>query len=114
MKEVVIPEYPVVHYWYEETPWKTPSKRHLRLALLALYKNCYWCGIEMKDYNRKTHEPMPDDMATIDHLISLPERGKGAVVPKVLACNKCNTSRSVHQNPNNPKHRKHRSLDKKT
>lgn len=98
--KVVIEQYPVVNYYYEGTPWKQPSRGELRRALFEEHKNCYWCGVEMVLEVPPPPESLPDNTATIDHLIALPHRGKGAVVPKVLACNKCNIQRSIPQNPN--------------
>lgn len=104
--EVAFDGYPVVSYWYKDRPWKTPRRGLLRLALFKQYPNCYWCGIKMKIYPHIDGEQRKNDMATIDHLKSTVERGKGVRVAKVLACEGCNQARSIFQNPNNRKFHK--------
>ncbi len=59
---------------------------------------CFWCEIEVIDYGpRKEGEPDPLDMATVDHLVSRFFREIGVVVPKVLACAKCNQNRAKNE-----------------
>ena len=103
MKEIFLDGYPVVNYYYKETPWKQPSKGELRLAMMALHPNCYWCGIEVKNHPPILGIKSPSDLGTIDHVIGMAHRGKGGVVPKVIACNRCNIQRSKMQNPNSRK-----------
>ncbi len=107
MIEVETDGYPVVNYWIKDRPWKQPSKRSdLRRAMFALYKNCYFCNIPMTFEPPKQGESQIDTLATIDHLVSLPNRGKGSVVGKVLACHRCNEDRSKGQNPNGKRFKK--------
>lgn len=106
MIEIEIDGYPVVNYWRKDKPWKQANRSHLRRAMFELYKNCYFCNKPMTLDNPPPGEEPPQTMATIDHLISLPNRGKGAVVPKVLSCRRCNEKRSKGQNPNNKRYGK--------
>lgn len=104
MIEFELDGYPVVNYWRKDQPWRQGNKSHLRRAMYALHKNCYFCGIFMTFDPPKMGETHDRTLATIDHLISLPNRGKGAIVPKVLACYDCNEHRSKGQNPNRKKY----------
>lgn len=71
------------------------GRRALKLALLEEYGYCYWCKRLVKDYGaREPGARDPDDMATVDHLVSRYYRKKGDIVDKVLACNKCNQARA--------------------
>lgn len=105
MIEFELDGYPVVNYWRKDQPWRQGNRSHLRRAMYALHKNCYFCNIEMVFEPRPEPQKQPHNLATIDHLISLPNRGKGAVVPKVLSCYSCNAKRSKGQNPNRKKHK---------
>lgn len=93
-----ITEYPVIHW----DSWGGNRRKDLKRALIKKYKVCYWCNVEVVDWVHKDGEPKPPNAGTIDHLIPRAYRGYGKVVPKVLACEKCNTERSNAQNPNNP------------
>lgn len=69
--------------------------RKLKLRYLEIFRRCYWCKRLCKDYPLiAPHSKLPDDAATIDHVISRYKRKKGDHVRKVLACNKCNQDRS--------------------
>jgi hypothetical protein len=70
-----------------------------RRNLLAADPHCFWCGREVQEYARPfaKGEPVPDDMATVDHLNQKqgnqqprPERGA-----TVLSCWPCNNARGA-------------------
>lgn len=76
------------------------SNRELKEKLWQFDKRCHWCGIETKLLNVPEIEgPAPDDMATIDHLVSRYDirrwikRGNA----KVLSCYKCNARRAAEE-----------------
>lgn len=68
-----------------------------RRNLLAAGPYCHWCGREVREYPRffAKGEPVPDDMATVDHLSQ--KAGNGEKRPEkgstVLACHPCNRDR---------------------
>ena len=73
--------------------------RELKLQYLAMGLKCFWCDKVVKDYGnteaiRKAGLKIPEDMATIDHMVSRYFRKKGEKVQKVLACDPCNNRRS--------------------
>ncbi len=73
----------------------TISYKIIKDKMMADDPHCYWCGILCVDYGKR--EPGtrdPHDMATVDHLVSRWYRNSGAIVPKVLACSKCNGDRA--------------------
>lgn len=73
------------------------SNREFKLALLAAFKTCYWCGIECKDHPHEDGTNAKPDLATIDHTVSRFYRKKGEQVLKVLACYACNQRRSKEE-----------------
>lgn len=101
--------YPVLSYEPAKEKTSGGSRAQLRRALLRDIRVCYWCGIECKEYTVQKGEKYPDDMATIDHLVSRFHRKRGEVVPKVLACNRCNIERGrveAKKFPPNPPRKK--------
>lgn len=71
--------------------------RDIRIKLLKVKDDCYWCGKKVKEYSNfkfKKGKTIPADMATVDHLISRHFRNKGDVSPKVLSCYSCNRKRA--------------------
>lgn len=70
------------------------NHRKLKLELLEAFRECFWCGIPVRDFIVPEREQSPDDMATLDHSKSRWYRAHGEWVPKVLACYKCNTDRN--------------------
>lgn len=100
--ELILNEYPVLDARYEDGT-RPRTYRILRLVLIEKYGICYWCSILVKEYPNlvflklKQGGAIPDDFATIDHLVARPFRKLGEVVGKVLACHKCNTKRSRKQ-----------------
>lgn len=73
-----------------------------QVALLFRRQNglCHWCKRLMVIFDKALHgirhTPLPDDLATIDHLDDRfsPERGKRpGEYRRVLACNACNRKR---------------------
>ena len=95
MSFVTIDGYPFKKYWYKGK--RLRKYRELRLYLIDRFKNCYFCGVECKDYILEEGEPQPDDMGTIEHLRSRQYRKRHEVSPKVLACHKCNHDRNVEE-----------------
>lgn len=88
--------YPVTHYRYDSK--HNNGYGPLKIYLMEKYGVCYWCDRKVFYYGpRQPGVTYPDDEATIDHIISRFHRKKGDVVPKVLACAKCNTRRSVEE-----------------
>lgn len=90
---IYIDGYPVKIYLKKG---KHASYRELKLLLIEKFGVCYWCGIKVKDYGNLLCKP-PTDEATIDHVIPIPLRKKGEIVPKVLACYECNQRRSLEK-----------------
>jgi hypothetical protein len=88
--KVEIDGYPVQQWWLNGSRRKKSGYRHLKLYLLDLLGVCYHCGTTVRDYIRKDHESLPDDAATIDHLMPRQIRKRYQVTPKVLSCHKCN------------------------
>ncbi|MGD0781206.1 MAG: hypothetical protein ABR954_10595 [Dehalococcoidales bacterium] len=56
--------------------------------------HCYWCGREVINIKLKRREHPPENLATIDHLISRYDARRGKVVGvRVLSCWLCNHDR---------------------
>jgi hypothetical protein len=85
--------YPVLHVESSDEDVHGNNNRQLKLALLKDICVCYWCGVECRNHEHKDGVSPPDDAATIDHLVSRFHRKRGEIVPKVLACYKCNNRR---------------------
>ena len=75
---------------------KSIPRVNSRFLLLNYFKNCFWCGIPVKEY--KIPNSINDDQATIDHVVSRFYRKKGDNVLKVLACYRCNQARAIYEN----------------
>lgn len=74
------------------------SYRKMKLELMENDPHCYYCKIEVVDYGQiPPRERQPEDMATVDHLVSKFYRKSGQVVPKVLACQACNNKRAKEE-----------------
>lgn len=79
------------------------SNRSLKLKLFKESDRCYYCNCQMiltNVSNIKSGQSLPDNAATIEHLISRLEpsrfvKKKKGTRRKVLACYKCNHSKSV-------------------
>lgn len=92
-EKVIIDGYPVVKYTVSKD-YNSGSYRGLKLFLLEKYKICWWCGVFCIDFvPRDGENNPPENMATIDHLVSRSNRLKGQSVPKVLCCYSCNEER---------------------
>lgn len=66
--------------------------RAIRLALWQVNPNCSWCGRR----TRLITSPdgiLPDDAATVDHVISQYQRSAKTPTRVVLACHGCNQKR---------------------
>ncbi len=60
---------------------------------------CHWCNLLTHDHGAiPDGEVSPFDNATVDHLVSRFFREKGTIVPKVLACDRCNKKRAEIEN----------------
>ena len=77
------------------------NKIELREILWKDNKYCYWCGIEtilLKDFIPTKENPVPPDMATIEHLYS-----RHSEIPrlidneKFIACFRCNSKRAKYE-----------------
>lgn len=104
MREIELDGYPFKRYRYADSNWgwkDSPSYRPLKLHLMKVYKVCYFCKIEVKDYPHVEGTPMHQpDLATIEHIKPRPVAGRGGrrrheAVDKVLCCYKCNHDRNV-------------------
>ena len=79
------------------------SNRTLKLKLFKENDKCYYCGCKLvltNISNIKSGQSLPDNAATIEHLISRLEpsrfvKKKKGTRRKVLACYKCNHSKSI-------------------
>jgi len=74
-----------------------------RVAMWMKDKRCHWCGIETVEYPSEADFHLkglktPENMSTLDHLISRFHRKKGEDVEKVIACWKCNQKRAREEN----------------
>lgn len=71
--------------------------RKRRARLMEKDPHCHWCGVKVIYYPLKKGETMPNNFATLDHLVS--RYYKPRFDPKmkqktmVLACFKCNMKR---------------------
>lgn len=89
---------------YYKPLWRNCNKKVRKLLAEQSNSKCFWCKITVKEYDLKDKENMPDDQATLDHLKSKSKGRKSyEVVPKVLACYKCNRERGRRDELNNPK-----------
>lgn len=71
-------------------------RRDLKRLMLAEFGVCYWCDTPVKDYGMMPPGVRyPHDTATIDHVMSKYLRKKHQWSLKVLACEECNTRRSI-------------------
>jgi hypothetical protein len=77
---------------------KMPCKDSLKRRRANLFRadpHCYWCGREVINIKLKRHQHPPENLATIDHLISRYDDRRGKVVGvRVLSCWKCNHDRN--------------------
>jgi hypothetical protein len=80
-----------------------------RANLMATDPHCYWCRKEVIYYDLKSHEKMPHNFATIEHLYDKysPERRiiarlNPAKPVTVLACHECNQDRGDERTNNVP------------
>lgn len=95
-KPVEIDGYPVQYYRLKDRPYHgTGNYRSLKLFLIEKYGVCFHCGTPVKDYPQVDGVRLPDDAATIDHLVPRTQRKRHQKVAKVLACYKCNWERGV-------------------
>lgn len=99
VERVTFSEYPL--YKYRAQDGKHLTRKELRVAMLAQFKYCYWCGVLCRDYVVQDGEEQPKDMGTVDHLVSRHFRKKGELCGKVLACFRCNDKRSRKPQPPN-------------
>lgn len=101
---VRIDGYPVKIYWINGVSQRRLRNFHnahkvLKLYLVERFKVCYFCKIKVVVYELEKGQPVPDDMATIEHLIPRThgQRKRHQIVAKVLACRKCNHDRNIEQ-----------------
>ncbi len=77
----------------------TGQRKIRRDNLMRQNPHCYWCGIEVIDYQIAQPKRLPDDQATLDHLQDRLGRDKRPMLNgkplTVLACYKCNLERSA-------------------
>lgn len=65
----------------------------IRPILKQLYgEKCYWCDKKLHFYEKEI-KPHPHDMATIEHLIPLSQKGTNDLDNLRLACHDCNSRR---------------------
>lgn len=87
-----------------------PAKQYFakrRAKMMMKHPYCYWCGIRVVHHKLNPHQRMPDNFATIDHLISKYYGKRPNVYGKektlVLACNKCNFERCKKETESLPR-----------
>lgn len=88
---------------------KVSRIRRRRQRLMEADPRCYWCKRPVVYYELKSHEQMPPNFATIDHLYDKysPERRiiaslKVASIVTVLACHECNQNRGDERTKSMP------------
>ena len=80
----------------------TKRLRAIRRRLWEANPHCHYCGIETIWHSSKHNETLPDNAATIDHVISRldPRRYLLPYYPSslfVLACSRCNHERGARE-----------------
>lgn len=66
----------------------------VKLALIQTFKTCFHCGNNVIDHIMDGRG-LPDNAATIDHLLPRQFRKRYQRVDKVLSCHECNHRRNV-------------------
>lgn len=54
---------------------------------------CYYCGLRI-GLEAQASNPMPDDLATLDHAIPTSRGGTNSIMNLVAACYRCNSDKS--------------------
>ena len=69
-------------------------KRFLENLIRRQEGKCFWCNIEITRVVTPKHSPTPDNLATIDHLVTrfspFRREDRSNETSSVMACNKCN------------------------
>lgn len=79
-------------------PAVQPGDRdQLRQELYDRSPDCHWCGVRVRIIPTVAmHQRVPDDMATLEHLVPACHGGAYGPDNMVLACMRCNSMRCHH------------------